>query len=161
VDIMNNNKLQDFVTTAAASGRITFGDVRRLQRDTLPGGITSCEEVARLIDLDRVVARTDRAWLDWLVPAIRDFAARCSQMAEPSESQQIKALLAAKRSSRVVRRINAEINRPVERPAEQPTPQPIPFPAKREGARPVLKAYIPPLLPIGHWSSMNRLPMAA
>jgi hypothetical protein len=167
VDTMNNNKLQDFVTTTATRGRITFGDVRRLQRDHLPGGITSCEEAALLIDLDRLVSRADRAWLDWLVSAIRDFAARCDQTTEAGASQRepLQALLAARRSSRVVRRINAEISRPVDHPAEpaQPTPQTIPFPVKRESARPALKAYTPPraVLPVGHWSSMTRLPMAA
>ena len=36
-----NAKLQGFVCNVAAKGKISYGDVRRLQRDYLPGGITS------------------------------------------------------------------------------------------------------------------------
>ena len=38
---MINGKLQEFVCNVAVKGRISYGDVRRLQRDYLPGGITN------------------------------------------------------------------------------------------------------------------------
>ena len=71
---MDNSKLQEFVTTTVFRNRITFGDVRRLQRDCLPGGITSCEEAEVLVQLDAMVALTDKAWTDWLIAAVFDFA---------------------------------------------------------------------------------------
>src|SRR3982074_2124663 len=73
---MNNAKLQDFVTHTAARSRITFGDVRRLRRDCLPGGINAGEEVGILIWLDSTVSRADKAWSQWLVAAAADFALR-------------------------------------------------------------------------------------
>jgi hypothetical protein len=42
---MINGKLQEFVGNVIAKGQISYGDVRRLQRDYLPRGITNCEEV--------------------------------------------------------------------------------------------------------------------
>src|SRR5215510_13540284 len=69
-----DNKLQDFVTITVLHNRITFGDVRRLQRDYLPQGITSREQAEVLIRLDAMIERTDRAWTDWLVAAVFDFA---------------------------------------------------------------------------------------
>jgi hypothetical protein len=163
----NNAKLQDFVTTIAALGRITFGDVRRLERDYLPGGITTCDEVELLIRLDGVVSRADRAWTGWLVTAIHDFAAGCDIDSAAGESRErLKALLAGP-SSKTARRIGREIDRPVERPAEPvryaPAPLPIPFPVKRDNAPPVRSADVLPrtVLTVVTWSSMNRLAMAA
>jgi hypothetical protein len=165
---MNNTKLQDFVTNAAARGRVTFGDVRRLQRDYLPGGITSCDEAEMLIRLDGVVSRADRAWAGWLVTAILDFAARCDQSidagaGEPRE--QLKALLAAGHSSKAARKIGRKINRPIERPAEpvQPAPQTIPFPVKRDNAPPARRPNVSPraMPPVGICGSPSRLEMAA
>jgi hypothetical protein len=139
----SNTKLQDFVTSAAARGQITFGDVRRLERDYLPGGITTGEEAEMLISLDRIVIRADRAWKGWLVAAIRNFKARADQP------------------------INQEIDRQVEHAAApvRPvlTPRTIPFPIKRDYAPPVPRADILPrmVLTVVTWSSMNRLAMAA
>ncbi|HEY7302222.1 MAG TPA: hypothetical protein VH684_30380 [Xanthobacteraceae bacterium] len=70
---MENERLQEFVTKAAARGRITFGDLRRLQRGHLPGAIATWAQAELLIRLDAAVRRTDRAWTDWLVGAILDF----------------------------------------------------------------------------------------
>jgi hypothetical protein len=70
---MSNEKLQEIVTKTIAKGRISFGDVRRLQRDILPDGVSSREEVELLIALDRAVPRADRAFAEWLVPAVVDF----------------------------------------------------------------------------------------
>jgi hypothetical protein len=70
---MDNERLAEFVTKAAARDRITFGDLRRLQRDYLPGGVETWEQVELLIRLDAAVSRTDKAWTDWLVGAILGF----------------------------------------------------------------------------------------
>jgi hypothetical protein len=70
---MSNNTFQIFIEKIAAKGRISFGDVRRLQRDVLPDGIASREEAEALIGLDRSVTRVDPAWTEWLVSALVDF----------------------------------------------------------------------------------------
>jgi hypothetical protein len=70
---MSNVKLQHFVTDTAARGRITFGDVRRLHRDYLPGGVSSREEAEMLLELDTKIGRADSAWTEWLVAAIVEF----------------------------------------------------------------------------------------
>ncbi len=72
---MINAKLQDFVTAATTRGQISFGDVRRLQRDCLALGITTREEAESLIALDATLVRADKAWAAWLVPALAQFVA--------------------------------------------------------------------------------------
>ena len=67
---MSTGRLQDFATSVIARGQITFGDVRRLQRDYLPGGITTREEAEILIALSDRLVRADRAWAQWLVAAL-------------------------------------------------------------------------------------------
>jgi hypothetical protein len=44
-----NGKLRDFACNVIAKGQMTLGDVRRLQRGYLPGGITNREEFEILI----------------------------------------------------------------------------------------------------------------
>jgi hypothetical protein len=70
---MTNTTLGVFASKATAKSRITFGDVRRLQRDILPQGVTSREEAELLIILDRNVGKADRSWADYLVDAIMEF----------------------------------------------------------------------------------------
>jgi hypothetical protein len=70
---MTNTALSAFVSKATARRRITFGDVRRLQRDILPEGVTSREEAELLITLDRSVLMADRSWDDYLVETIMDY----------------------------------------------------------------------------------------
>jgi hypothetical protein len=72
---MMNGKLQDFAAGAMARGQISFGDVRRLQRDCLPQGIATRDEAESLIALDATLVRADKAWAGWLVPALADFVA--------------------------------------------------------------------------------------
>lgn len=127
---MNNSKLQDFVTDSAARSRITFGDVRRLQRNYLPGGVSTCEEAEMLIRLDGVVSRADKAWTDWLVSAIVDFAMSGEQPVDGVESgtrERLKSVLAGA-STKAARRLRREIRRTAE-----PTQGPIPFPSKADG----------------------------
>jgi hypothetical protein len=116
---MSNSKLQEFVDNAAARGRITFGDVRRLRRDYLPTGISHCEEAEMLIRLDSSVEHTDRAWTDWLTTTIVDFAFCNSPPTEAGASATsawLKALLAANgTSTKASRRIARDIQRDADR----------------------------------------------
>lgn len=73
VGTMINGKLQDFAASAMARSQISFGDVRRLQRDCLPHGITTRDEAESLISLNATLVRADKAWAAWLVPALADF----------------------------------------------------------------------------------------
>ena len=52
--------LREFVTKALLTRRIGFGDIRRLQRDILPDGITTREEAEVLIALDQAIERIDK-----------------------------------------------------------------------------------------------------
>ena len=70
---MDNLLLREFNAQMISKGRITFGDVKRLQRNILPDGICARDDVELLLALDRVVGRSDRAWGDYLVAAVTDF----------------------------------------------------------------------------------------
>ncbi len=91
---MINGKLQDFTTGATARGQISFGDVRRLQRDCLPQGITTRDEAERLIALNATLVRADKAWAAWLVPALADFVS-AQQRADAAGADATKAWLHA------------------------------------------------------------------
>src|SRR5215217_4098967 len=69
---MDTTPLCAFVTKVTASNRIVFGDLRRLQRDVLPTGATSREEVEALLSLDSL-GQLDDDWPGYLVTTIRDF----------------------------------------------------------------------------------------
>ena len=75
---MSKISLQNFTERTIAKGRIGFGDVRRLQRDILPEGISSREQADLLIALDRDIGRQDPAWIDWLVGALVDYSSGAS-----------------------------------------------------------------------------------
>jgi len=68
-----NASLPDFACNIISKGQITLGDVRRLQRNYLPGGITNREELEILISLNAKLVRADRIWAQWLVAAVADF----------------------------------------------------------------------------------------
>ena len=70
---MINSSLQAFASSVQKAGRISFGDVKRLQRDILPDGISSREEAELLLTLDQTVSRADCAFADWLVAMMVDF----------------------------------------------------------------------------------------
>jgi hypothetical protein len=70
---MNSPSLREFVDRALETRRIRFGDLRRLQRDILPGRISSPEEALLLLELDRAVRIADRDWSDYLVGMVRDY----------------------------------------------------------------------------------------
>jgi hypothetical protein len=115
---MENSKLQDFVTITVLHNRITFGDVRRLQRDYLPHGFASREQVELLLHLDGMIDRTDRAWADWLVAAIFDFAVFSERSVDAVESVTCDWLLdhlaALEISTKVTRRLERDLHQALE-----------------------------------------------
>jgi hypothetical protein len=70
---MTSSSLREFVSHTREAGCIRFADLRRLQRDILPGRIATREEAELLLTLDRVIRKADRDWKDYLVGAVRDF----------------------------------------------------------------------------------------
>jgi hypothetical protein len=70
---MINSSLQTFANKVQEAERISFGDVKRLQRDILPDGISSREDAELLLTLAQTVDRADRAFGDWLVAMMVDF----------------------------------------------------------------------------------------
>jgi hypothetical protein len=115
---MENNKLQDFVTITVFHNRITFGDVRRLQRDHLPHGVTNREQVEMLLQLDGMIDRADRAWADWLVTAVFDFAVFSERSVDAVESGTCDWLLdhlaALDVSTKVTRRLERDLHQALE-----------------------------------------------
>ena len=61
-----------FVAKAQASNRLLYGDLRRLQRDVLPTGATSREDVEALLSLDWI-ERVDKDWPGYLARVVTDF----------------------------------------------------------------------------------------
>jgi len=114
---MIDRRFQEFVGNIIAKGQITFGDVRRLQRDCLPTGILSCEELETLISLNSKIARADKTWAQWLVPAVVDFVATgqgCEPLIEESAGKWVDSLLAASPTNlgrRIARQIRRELAR--------------------------------------------------
>src|SRR5256885_3768479 len=115
---MENSKLQDFVTITVLHNRITFGDVRRLQRDHLPHGVASREQVEMLLQLDGMIDRADRAWADWLVAAVFDFAVFSERSVDAVESGTCDWLLdhlaALDISTKVTRRLERDLHQALE-----------------------------------------------
>jgi hypothetical protein len=73
---MDSPSLEKFVTRVLETKRISFGDLRRLQRDILPDGITTVDEAEALLTLDCVIKKADEAWLPFLGSAMRSFVLR-------------------------------------------------------------------------------------
>ena len=115
---MDNSKLQDFVTITVLHNRITLGDVRRLQRDYLPHGLASREQVELLLQLDGMIDRADRAWADWLVAAVFDFAVFSERSVDAVESGTCDWLLdhlaALDISTKVTRRLERDLHQALE-----------------------------------------------
>jgi hypothetical protein len=169
---MDNSKLQDFVTITVLHNRITFGDVRRLQRDYLPHGVAGREQVELLLHLDGMIDRADRAWADWLVAAIFDFAVFSERSVDAVECGTCDWLLdhlaALEISTKVTRRLERDLHQalepiapieyvdeaaePAEAIAEQalPVEQPMPFPER-----------LPVPSMVRHTATMSELGLAA
>ncbi len=87
---MINGKLQEFVCNVAAKGQIRYGDVRRLQRDYLPGGITNREELEVLVSATAKLFRADKSWTQWLVASVVEFIAKREVREHPSKEAILK-----------------------------------------------------------------------
>jgi hypothetical protein len=116
--------LRDFSAKALAHRRIGFGDLRRLQRDILPDGITSREEAEILIALDRAIAKVDKGWTEYLVGAVKEFVVwrlPPEGAIDPETSEWLVSHLSADRPTRtalaILRAVEAGA-RPAEEPAE-------------------------------------------
>ena len=164
---MSTGRLQDFATSVITRGQITFGDVRRLQRDCLPGGITNREDAALLIALGDRLVRADKAWAQWLVAALARWLAapeRSDMSLQDAAKAWLESLPAAlpdatrfgRRIGRQIRRelaklLAPEIEPTLQQPADespsltvnQPSPSPAPScsPARRK-ARPIVRSDI-------------------
>jgi hypothetical protein len=114
---MINGKLEEFVCNVAAKGRISYGDVRRLQRDYLPGGISNREELELLISANTKLVRADQAWTQWLVVSVGAFIAKTEVREHPSKEaagRWVGRLLAASTTSvgrRIARKVRCELAR--------------------------------------------------
>jgi hypothetical protein len=75
---MDNPALEKFIARALHARRIGFGDLRRLQRDILPEGISTPAEAEALLALDDVVSKVDGAWPSYLSALCRNFVLRLS-----------------------------------------------------------------------------------
>jgi len=149
---MKNIKLEGFVTKTTIRSQITFGDVRRLQRDHLPDGVSTRQEAEILIRLDATVGRADKAWTDWLVAAIVDFAVSTEGLIGAVDSETgtwLKELLAGT-STKAGRRIGREIRRKVEHAQSM-----VSLPAEQDG-----NAVLPPPS-IAVEETMNMFQLAA
>jgi hypothetical protein len=124
-----NGNLPDFACNVMSKGQITLGDVRRLQRNYLPGGITNREELEILISLNAKLVRADRIWAQWLVSAVADFVKTrksCKHSFEDAACKWVLHLLAAsatKPGLRIARQIRREL---VRLHAIQSTPKSVP-----------------------------------
>jgi hypothetical protein len=110
--------LQDFINTVLASNRITFGDVRRLNRSILPDGPMERPEVEALLTLDATIARSDASWSDWLVQAVVDFAVWGERPTGTVEGEAARWLIAALSSHGTMTKTAKRIAREIEREAE-------------------------------------------
>jgi hypothetical protein len=70
---MERSDLSDFVQQVISRGRITYGDIKRLQRKVLPDGVMTREEAEALLILDRTVECVDPTWAAYLSGTIMDF----------------------------------------------------------------------------------------
>jgi hypothetical protein len=112
---MNTATLQIFAAKIAQRKRITFGDVRRLQRDILPDGVSTREEAEILIHLDGQVARVDEAWIDWLVASVTDYVVwgeRPTGVVNGEAAEWLQDLLSTTgKATKAARRIAGEVRR--------------------------------------------------
>src|SRR5215213_2468524 len=106
-------ELLDFVKKVTSRGRITFGDIKRLQRDLLPNGAMTREQVETLIAMDAAVRRADPAWAAYLTSTVVDFVvwgSRPTGYVDPDAAQWLEALLCSNRS-KAARQILREVLR--------------------------------------------------
>ena len=125
---MINEKLRDFVCNVTAKGRVGYGDVRRLQRDCLPFGITDREEMELVLSLNSGLVRADKTWSQWLVAAVAAFVAKRDAdeyVTQEAAGECVGRLLATSTTSlgrALARRVRCELRKHAApaTPAEQP-----------------------------------------
>jgi hypothetical protein len=178
---MSTERLQDFATSVITRGQLTFGDVRRLQRDYLPGGITNREDAELLIALGDKLVRADKAWAEWLVAALAHWLAsreRSDASIQDAVKTWLESLPAAspdatrfgRRIGRQIRRELAKIMAPETEGTQRPVggesqpvqvQQPCPTPARHVVRRPGCPSVRrrrqriapAPILPVEVWSA--------
>jgi hypothetical protein len=111
-----SGSIRDFVCSISARGQITLGDVRRLQRGYLPGGITNRQELDILISLNAKLVRADKAWAQWLTSVVADFVTNeaSGRPFEDAAEKWVERLLAAsttKLALRIARQVRRELAR--------------------------------------------------
>jgi hypothetical protein len=143
---MSNVLLREFNASIIGKGRITFGDVKRLQRNILPDGIMSRDEVELLVGLDRLIARSDAAWADYLAAAVTEFVVwgeRPTGTVDATTGRWLKDLLFAEEPTRTALRIAREVEKEAafaEAPVPAATPRPPLGIAASEGPQPAALA---------------------
>ena len=109
---MINSSLQAFASNVQKAGRISFGDVQRLQRDIMQDGISSREEAEILLTLDQTVSRTDRAFADWLVAMMVDFVVwglRPTGTVDAETAAWLTPFLVGQRATKTMRHLAREL----------------------------------------------------
>jgi len=110
---MTNPSLEKFVARVQQARRIGFADLRRLQRDVLPAGISRREEAEALIALDRHLAKADDGWLPFLASAIRTLVVTPSCRVDPEAARWLADALAgapARTSVVIAREVIRDVN---------------------------------------------------
>ena len=69
---MDTTPLRAFASKAKANHRLLYGDLRRLQRDVLPAGPRTREDLEILLALDGI-ERVDEGWPGYLARAVTGF----------------------------------------------------------------------------------------
>src|SRR4051794_29568049 len=109
---MINSSLQAFARNVQKAGRISFGDVQRLQRDILPDGICSRAQAELLLTLDQTISRADRAFADWLVAMVVDFVVwgvRPTGSVDAETAAWLIPFLVGQRATKTMRRLAREL----------------------------------------------------
>ena len=109
---MISQSLREFVDKTLRNKRITFSDVRLLQRDILPDGLTTREQAEALIALDQAVAKADPAWAGYLVAIVVDFAvwgSRPTGYVDPETARWLATWLSCEKPSKALLRIGREV----------------------------------------------------
>lgn len=91
---MDTAPLTLFARKVSTSGRLLFADLRRLQRDVLPNGITTREEAEVLLALDQL-GRLDEAWAPYLIGAVSSFVVLSTALDQDSGAWLAQALKTA------------------------------------------------------------------
>src|SRR3954464_8325060 len=109
---MINSSPQAFARNVQKAGRISFGDVQRLQRDILPDGISSRAQAELLLALDQTICRADRAFADWLVAMMVDFVVwglRPTGTVDAETAAWLTPFLVGQRTTKTTRRLAREL----------------------------------------------------